>query len=104
MVRVSLHDGIILTNCVLPAVASNQIMRAQAKLGLSLYGLNGAIHVFQGRHSKYFIMPLKALRTETYLKLTHAHKSGPNIADNFKPNLLSGVGNLEKATVVPCLG
>lgn len=36
VVGVPLHDGIILTNRILPAGGSNQGMRAQAKLGWSL--------------------------------------------------------------------
>lgn len=37
----------------------------------------------------------KVFRIEPHLKLPHAHKCGPDIADDLKPNLLAGVGNLK---------
>ena len=111
VVGVSLHDRVILTNCVLPAMTSNQVMQAQAKLGLSLRWLQTFVLNIECGNARWwwssramFPNTTKNVRDRPYLKLPHAHKSGSNVADNLEPNLLSGVWNLEKAKMVPCLG
>lgn len=89
MVGVPLHDRIVLTNSVLPSIVD-------AALVILYKFIPVGAHRGLYKSMKHRKESAAVKSCDIHLELSHAHKGGPNVADNLEAYLLSGVGHLRE--------